>query len=126
MNKLVKNGDTRCRHNEAKYKILSTLFRSRRYILPRKLAQLTGLTEGGVRTRLSKMYVQGHIWRKICRWKGENGYMYRYLKPMGYRVYIELERRMKIREVTGVNISLNWKKRVPPDVLNECRKAIMR
>ena len=52
--------------------------------------------------------------------------MYRYLKPMGYRVYTELERRMKIREVTGVNISLNWKKRVPPDVLNEYRKAIMR
>ena len=126
MNKLVKKGDTRCRHNEAKFKILSTLFHSRRYILPRKIAHSTGLTEGGLRIRLNKMYLQGYIWRKICRWKGENGYMYRYLKPRGYRVYIELERRIKIREVTGVNISLNWKKRVPPDVLNEYRKAIMR
>lgn len=126
MSNLVKKRDTRCRENEAKYKIFNVLYHTRKYLLPRQIAKLTGLSEGGVRTRLSKQYSMGYIWRKICRWKGENGFMYRYLKPKGIRVFYELERRMKIREVTGTNISLNWKKRVPYDVLNQYQRLIIR
>ncbi len=53
----------------------------------RKIAELTGLTEGGVRTRLSKMFDWGYIWRKKCRWKGENGYMNKEPKPMCHLIY---------------------------------------
>lgn len=50
--------------------------------------------------------------------------MYRYLKPMGHRVLNGLEMRMRIREITGVNISLNRKKPVPTEVLAQYRRAI--
>ncbi len=126
MNKLVKKSDTRCRHNEAKYKIFHLLTHQRKFFLPRDMAKTTGLSEGDIRTRLSKMFKQGYLWRRICYKKGENGYVYRYLKPKGTKVYIELERRMEIRRVTGVNISLNWKKTVPWEVLNQYQRMIMR
>ncbi len=145
MNKLVKKRDTRCRCNEAKFKILSILieYSTKRYLLPKQIAKLTGLSEGGVRTRLNKLSEcgfknvnktgksskrpwRGYIWRKKCPWKGQKGFMYRFLKPKGVFVYKELEWRMKIREVTGVNISLNLHKPVPYEVLQQYRRAIMR
>ncbi len=126
MQKLAKKRDTRCRHNEAKYKILSTLYRSRRYLLPRTIAESTGLSEGGVRTRLSKLNKYGYIWRRKCSFKGENGYIYRYLKPRGIRIYMELNRRLKIQEVTGIKISLNWKERVPVEAIIQYQRLIMR
>ena len=52
--------------------------------------------------------------------------MYRYLKHKGMFVYKELEWRMKIREVTGVNISLNLHKPIPYEVLQQYQRAIMK
>jgi len=119
--------DTRCRFNEAKYKILKTLYDTRRDLLPREIAAMTGLSRGDVRTRLSKMHFQGYIWRKKVSSKGENGYVYRNLKPMGWRVLKGengLERRMEIREITGENLSLNLKKLIPYELLDRYKRAL--
>ncbi len=123
----MKYADSRCRFNEAKYKILKTLYDSRRYLLSREIAAITGLSQGDVRTRLSKMHFQGYIWRKKASSKGENGHVYRHLKPMGLRVLKGvngLEKRMHIREITGENLSLNLKKPIPYDLLNRYRRAL--
>lgn len=88
--------------------------------MPREIAARTGLSRGDVRTRLSKMHFQGYIWRKKASSKGENGYVYRNLKPMGRRVLKGvngLEKRMHIREITGENLSLNLKKPIPYELL---------
>ncbi len=143
MNRLVKKRDTRCRFNEAKFKILSVLVEASKpkgkYLLPKQIAKLTGLSEGGVRVRLLRLSKsgfqeetesvksstekkwpwRGYIWRKKCPWKGQKGFMYRYLKPKGVFVHKILEHRMKIREVTGVNISLNLHKPIPIEVLRQ-------
>ncbi|MBU4076703.1 MAG: hypothetical protein KKI06_08365 [Euryarchaeota archaeon] len=95
--------------------------------MPREIAAITGLSQGDVRTRLSKMHFQGYIWRKKASAKGENGYIYRNLKPMGLRVLNGvngLEKRMQIREITGENLSLNLKKPIPYSLLKWYRGAL--
>jgi len=76
---------------------------------------------------LSRYFKWGYIWRRKVYWVGERGYMYRYLKPHGIKIMKSmhgLEFRMKVREVTGINISLNRKKPIPSDVLGAYRRAI--
>ncbi len=121
--------DTRHRHNESKFLILSVLYHSHGYLLPRQIAELTGLTKGNVRRLLSRYYKFGYICRRKVFWAGERGYMYRYLKQHGIRVLLGgdgLEFRMRIREVTGIKISLNRKKPVPMEVLMQYRRSINR
>lgn len=119
--------DTRCRHNEAKYRILSTLYISDCYLRPCQIATITGLSQADTRERLSTMFLQGYIWRRKSFLKGTCGYMYRYLKPMGIRVLngsTGLEIRMRIRRITGVNISLNRKTQIPRDLWAKFQKTI--
>lgn len=126
MRRLVRKRDTRSRHNEAKYKILSVLYHSKKYMLPRTIAQATGFSEVDIRSRLYRLNRFGYIWRRKCSFKGENGYLYRYLKPMGIRVFMELDRRMKIQEVTGTKVSLKWKESVPVEATLEYQRRINR
>lgn len=119
--------DTRHRHNESKFLILNTLLHTDRYLLPRQIADMTGLSRNDTRYLLWRYHKWGYIWRRKVYFVRERGYMYRYLKPHGVRVMKAmhgLEFRMKVREVTGVNISLNRKKPIPSDVLAAYRKAI--
>lgn len=123
---MAKKSDTRSRYNEAKYKILSILFHSKDYKLPRVIAKATGFSEENVRSRLYRLHLFGYIWRRKCSFKGENGYLYRYLKPKGIRVFMELEERIKIQEVTGMKISLNWSESVPIEARMEYQRRINR
>lgn len=123
---MVKKRDTRSRHNETKYQILNTLYHSRRYLLPRVIAKAIGRSENCVRVSLHELNWYGYIWRRKCSFKGENGYIYRYLKPRGIRVFMELDERVKIQEVTGIKISLNWSKRVPIEARMEYLRRLNR
>lgn len=103
-------------YNEAKYKILMFIYRSGQYFSPEEIAKALGLTPGSVRTRLSKMTLQGYIWRKKEYRIRKNPFCYGFLKPMGIRVLIGTDRytglikRMEMRQVTGDNnITLNLK-----------------
>ncbi len=121
--------DTRNRYNESKYIIFNVIYHSHGYLLPRHIAELTGLSKGDVRRLLCRYYGMGYLWRRKVLWKGERGYMYRYLKQKGIRVLLGgdgLEVRMRIKEVTGENISLNRKKPVPYETRMQYRKMIGR
>lgn len=123
---MVRKRDTKLRFNEAKYKILSILYRSKKYMLPRVIAKATGLSEANIRSRLYRLNRFGYIWRRKCSFTGENGYLYRYLKPKGIRVFMELDRRVKIQEVTGMKVSLKWNESVPVEAILEYQRRINR
>jgi hypothetical protein len=125
-----KGQENQHKHNEAKYKILATLYYSDRFLTPEEIADETGLTNAATRTRLSKMFLQGYLWRRKDERACRTGYCYRYLKPMGVRVlkgsvrYIGLEERIRIKDLTGMDVPMNLKKQVPSDAMSEYRRLI--
>jgi len=123
------NSDTRNRYDESKYKILTLLYHSRNYLLPRQIAAMTGLTKAGVRNLLYRYTKFGYIWRRKTRYAGERGFMYRFLKRKGIEKLTGtdgLEVRMRIREITGNQVSLNKKIPIPHNILMEYRTLINR
>lgn len=109
------NGE-RPRHsyNEIKYKILELLQGSSKELTPHEIAVNVGTTLDGAKQRLRLLSKLGYVYRKIETRKGRrNYYCYRNLKPKGKRILLKLDERVKIREATGVSISLNLNKPIP-------------
>lgn len=119
-------------HNEAKFKILYFLFKNGRHYAPEEIAEQVKMTPASVRTRLSKMWFQGYIYRKKeYRIHRKNPYCYGFLKQMGNRVllgtnrYTGLIKRMEMREVIGENISLNLREEPTMEQFNRYERLIM-
>jgi hypothetical protein len=115
MNGNNSNGE-RPRHsyNEIKYKILELLNGSTKELSPKEIAEKVGTTLDGSKQRLRLLSKLGYVYRKIETRKGRrNYYCYRNLKPKGERILVMLDERVKIREATGVSISLNLNKPIP-------------
>lgn len=112
------------RHNEAKYIILNFLLHAKKYYRPEEIAQQIKFTKGSVRTRLSKMWFQGYIWRRNF----EGVTKYRFLKPMGIRVlfggigYTGLEERARMRDELGIDVTFNLRKYIPDEVIKMRRR----
>lgn len=133
---MARNGTQVHKGNEAKYKILALLEPHRRFYSPAEIAEVLGMTQGSVRTRLSKFYKDGYIWRRKEYRANRNrkGFCYRYLKDMGYRVlhgtsggkhggFMGMHKRMEIREVIGDSdgkvVSLKVKDNIPHEILDK-------
>lgn len=120
--------------NEAKYKILAFLEPHERYYSPLEIAEALEMTQGSVRTRLSKLFKDGYIWRRkeYRAKKSSKWFCYRYLKDMGYRVlrgtdrYIGMHERMEIRRVLGDTdskvVSLMVKDTIPQGIIEKYKK----
>lgn len=104
-------------YNEMKYKILKTLFFSHKYFTPEEIANTVGVSVHAVRQRLTNLNKWGYIWRRQEFRKNGNDYCYRYLKPKGFITFIELDKRVKLREETGIFIPLNLKKPIPEEAM---------
>ncbi len=101
------------RYNEVKYKILRLLFHSARDFSPQEIADAVGITRQHSKEQVHRLTDMNYIWRKLETRKGQrNYYVYCNLKPKGRRVLRRLEQRIKLREQTGREISLNLKKSV--------------
>ncbi len=109
------NGNgSRNKYNETKYRILAFLKKSYCELSPLDIADGAGTTLQGAKERLRLLNKMGYIWRKMETRKGKrNYYSYSNLKPKGERVFEQLDERIKIREVTGIQISLNLNKPIP-------------
>jgi predicted transcriptional regulator len=111
-------------YNEMKYLILSLLRSSNKDYSPREIADAVGTTLDGAKQRLRLLNMLGYIWRKEETRKGRKNYFsYKNLKPKGERVFLRLDERVKIREVTGIDISLNLNKHIPDYAVIEYRKT---
>lgn len=107
------------RHNERKQRMLTLLVKTRKYLPARTVASQAGITVNNASRQLTKLAGQGYLWRR--KFNGE--FRYRFLKRMGERVLKELWLRNRLRLSTGDrNISLNLKKPIPPEYVNQMRK----
>ena len=105
-------------YNEVKYLILKTLFYSKRYLTPTEISQNAGDSLHATTDRLTEMFKWGYIWRRQeYRDKNRNEFCYKFLKPKGINIFYRLDERVKIRETTGIFVSLNLKKPIPPKAL---------
>ncbi len=104
----------RHQYNEIKYRILGLLRSSSKELTPHEIAVKVGTTLDGAKQRLRLLSKLGYVFRKTETRKGRrNYYCYRKLKHKGERIYLLLEKRVKIRDATGVPISLNLNKPIP-------------
>jgi len=73
-----------------------------------------------VESTLERLTRWGYIYRKKeYRVNNRNYYCYRHLKNEGIRVYKVLKRRKEIMEVTKMKFSLNLRKPIPKEVMDE-------
>jgi predicted DNA-binding transcriptional regulator len=79
---MKKDVSRNARHNERKTPILHILVKSKKYLRPKDIAKLAGITKGNARSQRSKLYRQGYIYRR----KTNVGYLYHKVKNMGHRV----------------------------------------
>lgn len=106
-----KHSDDDGRHNETKVKILLLLATGKKHYDTDRIARMCGITPQNAAQRCGLMFFQGYIWRKK---KNGKKFLYRRLKPMGWRTLKELWIRMQIKELTGdERIELNLKKSIP-------------
>lgn len=103
--------------NEVKYKILKIFSYPFKYYTPEELADMVGISSNAMRQRLSNLFNWKYIWRRQEFRKNGNRYCYRFNKEKGWRVFFELDRRVKLREETGIYVSLNLKKPIPQEVM---------
>jgi len=106
-----KHSDDDGRHNETKVKILLLLAPGKKYYDTDRIARMCGITPQNASQRCGLMWYQGYLWRKK---KNGRKFLYRHLKPMGWRTLKELWIRMQIKGLTGdKRIELNLKKNIP-------------
>ncbi len=109
-----KEGRPRHQYNEIKYLILSLLHESNKDYSPQEIANAVDTTLDGVKQRLRILNKLGYVWRKVeTRKRRRNYFSYKNLKPKGERIFSKLDERVTIREITGIDISLNLNKRIP-------------
>lgn len=107
-------GYQRHHYNEMKYLILSLLRESKKDYSPQEIAYAVGTSLDGVKQRLRMLNKLGYVWRKVeIRKRRKNYFSYKNLKPKGERIFLKLDERVRIRDITGINISLNLNKRIP-------------
>ena len=104
-------------YNEIKYKLLKIFSYPSKYHTPEELAEMAGTDVHSMRQRLTQLIRWRYIWRRQEYRKNGNTYCYRYLKPKGWSIYFELDKRVKLREETGIFISLNLKKPIPTEAM---------
>ncbi len=106
--------------NETKYLVLKTLFDAKKHLSPKEVAEATGLSTNAAEVKLSELHKWGYLWRRReVRSGRRNYYCYRFPKPKGNRVFFELEKRVKIRDITGIPVSLNLDDTIPDDAVQE-------
>ena len=103
--------------NEIKYKILKIFSYPYKYFTPEELAERVGISNNAMRKRLSQLFKWKYIWRRQEFRKNGNTYCYRFNKDKGWRIFFELDKRVKLREETGIPISLNLKKPIPQEAM---------
>jgi predicted ArsR family transcriptional regulator len=114
MNNNFNDDKPRHSYNEIKYRILELLQSSSKELSPQDIAIKVGTTLDGAKQRLRLLSKLGYVWRKVeTRTGRKNYYSYRRLKSKGKRIFLMLDERVKIREATGVSISLNLNKPIP-------------
>ncbi len=115
----------RHRYNEIKYRILELLQGSSKELSPHEIAIKVGTTLDGAKQRLRLLSKLGYVWRKAeTRTGRRNYYSYRKLKSKGKRIFLMLDERVKIRETTGVMISLNLNKPIPEFAVIEYKRRM--
>ncbi len=77
---------TRNKFDESKYAIFQVLEHPGRYLSPRDIAMMSGLSLACVKSELTRLTEWHYIWRAKNRGSGRHWYVYRALKQKGKRM----------------------------------------
>jgi predicted transcriptional regulator len=110
--------NNRSTYNESKYKIFLLLEPGEKYYSPREIAMACNLSLACTKSELTRLNNWGYIWRAVNTGKGRHHFVYQNLKPKGIRCLTEWKLKKDISQMTGIEVSLNRKIKIPDELMS--------
>lgn len=98
-------------HNRAKYAVLKCLSHAERYLTAREVSEVSGLTPDATWSALRRLVRGKYIHRhRETRKRRRNKWVYKCLKPKGWRVLTKFEVRLNINPKASLNLNFHhWR-----------------